>query len=435
MTISPSAPFAPCDPTLPLILPDTVLDGDIFDPLALFVSYVNQLLAGGYTPATLPPDFAALYRVDYYNAQVRNGGHSQFIHNSGDALEDNLAAAARGAALLELPALETVIADCAAWCRANPEEAARQTGFDVRAEALDPLDQRLYGGKMTDEALAALIADQPQDVATRLKARLYRDRPGMYDRSDYHIAFWLWVARHPNLRLVPADGLAAARQDVLDRSPFAAKALAARALEQLHQAIPTPPQLALFRAMAKVRGSQGQPVFFRATQRSLDAAPGEECHLIETTERRLILRMSGGAVTLSEARPPRLGLALRLRQVLGLVPRDVLAKAMLTPRPGAQIASAPVDGDLPALLARLHLPEALALWTDDPERHIHWARGTLTGLDTAAPALTWRFAMGDDVVTMEASGTGVLMSAAPSGREARYPAEMLSAYRAERQSP
>ncbi|MGP6087207.1 DMP19 family protein [Antarctobacter jejuensis] len=165
--------YQPNDPMLPLLLADGVFNQSITGPAQALVEHVNALFGGGYTADTLRDDFADFYCLDHYVGQVNNGGHSQFVHNSHEHLMTNLERAGRAALRLDLPELAETIGACADWCRANPEEAARQTGFDVRADALNALDEKFAGLRMSDDELRALLAQQPASLRQDLEQRLF----------------------------------------------------------------------------------------------------------------------------------------------------------------------------------------------------------------------------------------------------------------------
>jgi hypothetical protein len=161
------------DPGLPLVLPEEMFDAEIYDPVSAHVGFVNKLYNAGFSPDTLRDEFADLYLLDYYDAQVRNGGHSQFIHNSPDQLHDNLKRAKAATDRLDLPEMGALIDECTAFVRDNPQEAEAQDGFSTRAEALDPLDSRLYALKFDEPGLQAFLDRQPEDLATRLRQKLF----------------------------------------------------------------------------------------------------------------------------------------------------------------------------------------------------------------------------------------------------------------------
>ncbi|QLP98656.1 MAG: DUF4375 domain-containing protein [Rhodoblastus sp.] len=127
------------------------------------VDHVNALREGLFHVDEIPRRAWGVYFADYYLAQVRNGGHSQYIHNARD-----LAAMSRSAldALDEMgaEALAAILREMLDWARAHPEEAGRQNGFEVRAPALDALDARFYAvndGAPMSVASARWIAGWP----------------------------------------------------------------------------------------------------------------------------------------------------------------------------------------------------------------------------------------------------------------------------------
>jgi hypothetical protein len=110
------------------------------------VHYVNEIQrTGAYTRDELPEVAMQAYHADYYFAQVQNGGHSQFIRNTGVAMLSTTA----GDALAGLKAMgaseqHRILLEMMAWVTANPGEAEAQNGFTQRAAALNSLDTRFY---------------------------------------------------------------------------------------------------------------------------------------------------------------------------------------------------------------------------------------------------------------------------------------------------
>jgi len=110
------------------------------------VDFVNQMQrAGVYTRCELPAVAIQAYHADYYLAQVYNGGHSQFIGNTGTAMLPTTS----GDALAGLKAMgassqHQILQEMMAWVEEHPEEAELQNGFDSRAAELDALDDRFY---------------------------------------------------------------------------------------------------------------------------------------------------------------------------------------------------------------------------------------------------------------------------------------------------
>jgi hypothetical protein len=111
--------------------------------VADFVNGIQDL--GVYARHEIPAVAMHAYNADYYLAQVNNGGHSQFIRNTGVALLPSTTVdALAGLEAMGAQAQRQILAEMIAWLEANPEEAAAQNGFSVRAAALDALDDRFY---------------------------------------------------------------------------------------------------------------------------------------------------------------------------------------------------------------------------------------------------------------------------------------------------
>lgn len=110
------------------------------------VAYVNDLLrVGVYTGRELPAVAMQAYHADFYLAQVDNGGHSQFIGNTGVAMLPTTSSdALAGLKAMGASAQHQILQETMAWVEANPGEAAAQNGFERRAAALNALDSRFY---------------------------------------------------------------------------------------------------------------------------------------------------------------------------------------------------------------------------------------------------------------------------------------------------
>jgi len=152
------------------------VDRAVYGPISEFVDYINFLGDHGVLEENMPPEWYDLYALDFYVAQVKNGGNSQFIHNARHLLFMQLDRAKRAAGMLGLPELVAMIDSCRAWCEANPRARARQDGFENSADALEALDDRLFAYKfekaktgagdavVEDPAYAAFVAEQPVDI-------------------------------------------------------------------------------------------------------------------------------------------------------------------------------------------------------------------------------------------------------------------------------
>ena len=186
----------------------------MYAPIGLLVDYVNALLRHGLADTQILRDLIDLYALDFYEGQVRNGGHSQYIANSGDALSANMEHALRGAELLKLDALAQIITECRNWCAANADERDQQNGFSVRAAPLEALDTRLYEVEFDDAGFAGFIAAQPRAVQDWVKAAT--DGRKYLVRSQYHLAAAAWLLTHPNTRLVPDAEVLAVMKEIAE---------------------------------------------------------------------------------------------------------------------------------------------------------------------------------------------------------------------------
>src|SRR5262249_2730054 len=109
------------------------------------VAFVNHVRAASqYADHELPPEVLGIYCADSYLAQVNNGGHSQFVGNSGQSLAANIRYALPGLKTIGAEAQYRTLADLKDWITANPKEAAAQNGFSSRAADLETLDTRFY---------------------------------------------------------------------------------------------------------------------------------------------------------------------------------------------------------------------------------------------------------------------------------------------------
>lgn len=110
------------------------------------VDYVNAIQRTGiYARHEMPAVAMQAYHADYYLAEVLNGGHSQFIGNTGLAMLPTTAGdALAGLKAMGATAQHQILQEMIAWVEENPDEAAEQDGFSQRAATLDELDERFY---------------------------------------------------------------------------------------------------------------------------------------------------------------------------------------------------------------------------------------------------------------------------------------------------
>lgn len=130
-------------------LPRSAVDSaDPYARVQAVVDFINALIEKGhYRTDELPAKAMQAYRADQYLAQVNNGGHSQFIHNTG-ATDEILTHAGDGLAAMGAAAQAGTLRDMADWVAKNPDAAADQTGFTGgRADYLDTLDTRFFAAE------------------------------------------------------------------------------------------------------------------------------------------------------------------------------------------------------------------------------------------------------------------------------------------------
>ncbi|MGT2437607.1 DMP19 family protein [Bradyrhizobium betae] len=131
------------------------------------VDYVNQIQRLGiYTGSELPAVAMQAYHADFYLAQVYNGGHSQFIRNTGVAMLPTTSGdALAGLEAMGASAQHQILQEMIAWVKEHPDEAALQDGFETRAAALKALDSRFYeaeGLQPVTQLAARWIANWPE---------------------------------------------------------------------------------------------------------------------------------------------------------------------------------------------------------------------------------------------------------------------------------
>ena len=130
-------PQSACDAEEPYALPSAVVD------------YVNHMLhVAFYERDELPAEALWSYYVDYYLAQVNNGGHGQFVSNSGwrDATRADIDA---GLTAIGLDDAMAIFTDLQRFADGQPERFARATegaGFGEADPIIADLDSRFFAG-------------------------------------------------------------------------------------------------------------------------------------------------------------------------------------------------------------------------------------------------------------------------------------------------
>jgi hypothetical protein len=199
--------------SFPIILDQDDANAHIGGPVGSFVDYMDALLRGGVSSDDLPVAFLDLYALDFYQAQVRNGGHRQFIGNSGGLLQANLAHSLRGAQMLGLPELAQLLGECRSWCEANPIACDRQDYWNNRPTILSALDRRLYAMEYDDVAYSAFVAAQHETVQAWIEVATEAD--GYEARNAYRLAAGAWLLMQPDTQRLSGDDVAASLENIL----------------------------------------------------------------------------------------------------------------------------------------------------------------------------------------------------------------------------
>lgn len=159
-----------------------------YDLVQALVNFVNAMTGDGlYTRFELPEKAMQAFHADFYLAQVNNGGHSQFIHNSFGNLPFVIRDVRAALTGMKADAFLATFERMAAWVDKNPDEAKKQTGFEGgRAALLDELDEAFYDADKTNQ----LITLNSRWIATwpELKA---------VDDADYREAIHRIVMLNP----------------------------------------------------------------------------------------------------------------------------------------------------------------------------------------------------------------------------------------------
>jgi Domain of unknown function (DUF4375) len=126
-------------------MPKSSFDGESYDLPQAIVEFTNHIRTVSQDANhELPAEVLGIYCADYYLAQVNNGGHSQFVGNSGQSLAANIEYALPGLKAIGAEEQYRTLADLKDWITANPEEATAQNGFSSRATDLETLDTRFF---------------------------------------------------------------------------------------------------------------------------------------------------------------------------------------------------------------------------------------------------------------------------------------------------
>ncbi|MHA7774402.1 DMP19 family protein [Roseibium sp. M-1] len=164
-----SAEYTAKDPSLPLLMPQAVFQREIYEPVSALVDYVNALFGKGYSPDTLRQDLLDIYALDFYIAQVHNGGHTQYLHNCFKKRERFMEEAARAARSIGLSEIADLVDQCADFNRRNPDSADRPDRYENPAEELKDLDSELYALDFTPEERSDFLNSLPPGHCDHLR--------------------------------------------------------------------------------------------------------------------------------------------------------------------------------------------------------------------------------------------------------------------------
>lgn len=275
--------------TMPIILSDSSFnqtkyrDDDIVQGV---VDYVNAMFDRGlYRRHELPSLALQAYHADFYLAQVNNGGHSQFIHNSGHKAKHIFADALAGLIAMGAATQAGLLQEMIAWVDANPAAASEQTGFSGgRAPFLNSLDDRFY-------------AAEKADPISRRAAE--------------------WISHCPELRKVEDASYAAAMEGLILANPRRSKRLSAARIAGFHHSLTDPLCVAIGLAAASaetpeapigIRGGYSVEIQGKEEQGwVVDTDGGIRIAVANDTGARLYEYIEGYGDALGKYRPPAAG--------------------------------------------------------------------------------------------------------------------------------
>ncbi|MGX5849932.1 DMP19 family protein [Mesorhizobium sp. PL10] len=157
------------DPPLRVVAPRSNVEEAGEEPFFLVfavMQFVTAMVSKGlYRYPEIDPKAMQVLHADAYSSEVKNGGHSQFIHNAGQEIGAMIANARAGLIACGAKGQLATLEKMSGWIVDHPDEASEQTGFeDGRDDFLDTLDHAFYDA---DEAapmenlLARWIASWP----------------------------------------------------------------------------------------------------------------------------------------------------------------------------------------------------------------------------------------------------------------------------------
>lgn len=137
----------------------SAFDHELIDAVA---ELVDAKLTAGIHAATLPEEAVWVAQFARYDADVLNGGHSQFVGNARSNAANMLAGVVAFTKRLGLDQASHIAATALDWVTAHPGEAMAQTGFNGGiAPDLAALDQPYYQLGALAPQVAAWLRTQP----------------------------------------------------------------------------------------------------------------------------------------------------------------------------------------------------------------------------------------------------------------------------------
>lgn len=193
-------PSANLTDEMPIIVPQSAVEAfpeKAWPLIGAVVDHVNVLThTGRFNRLEIAALAMQCYHADYWLAQVNNGGHSQFIHNTGENMGFTLADIRTCLDGIDNEVAEDyqiIVTALSRWLEDNPAEAAAQTGFEGgRAAALDELDDMFYALE-ADGSLQEMLAERvlaapnlmvvPDAKLSEARERLCMANPHRADRD------------------------------------------------------------------------------------------------------------------------------------------------------------------------------------------------------------------------------------------------------------
>jgi hypothetical protein len=152
-----------------VFIPETALRNEEY-LVAEFYRFIDHCVLehGVFSADTVTGPEVEAFCALWYEGEVRNGGHTQFIAN-GDGHMFIFESALSGLTAVGARPQEEILREMIAWFRSNPDDARRVMSEPFQPEALDRLDHRFFDAQDI-QSISAQTAD--------------------------------WIAQLPNLRVV-----------------------------------------------------------------------------------------------------------------------------------------------------------------------------------------------------------------------------------------